>query len=49
MNNDFEKMKEKYGMNSKEKIRQELLTSRQELKEYEQIILNEDYKKKRWN
>lgn len=46
MNNDFEKMKEKYGMNSKEKIRQELLTSRQELQEYEQIILNEDYEKK---
>ena len=46
MNDDFEKMKEKYGMNSKEKIRQELLTSKRELQEYEQIILNEDYEKK---
>ena len=46
MKDDFEKMKEKYGMNSKEKIRQELLTSKQELQEYEQIILNEDYEKK---
>lgn len=30
----------------KRKIRQELLTSKQELQEYEQIILNEDYEKK---